>query len=86
MEILLGAVGAVLVIAAYIAGVLTASRLARNTAKIYVQPVEENSETVDKKRKELKEQQKAFQQMQHYNADMAYGIHSGDDFSGREST
>lgn len=72
MEILLGAIGGVLTLMAYLAGVLTAGSVKKPTVGVRTEVPDD--EAVRKKREALLAQQKAFQAMQAYNAETAYGI------------
>ena len=84
MDFVLGMIGGVLVIAAFIAGVLVAERVraakqpaapAQTTEELYGMSAEE----IKKHRDELKAVQQAFHATQTYSAETAYGIGGKDE-------
>ena len=80
MDVILGALGALLFVAVFGGGVLTGwkahERFCRPTAKA---PEEEEL-------KRLRAEQEAFRQLTHYNADIAYGVQtSADPFEGSDA-
>ena len=70
MEFLLGALGAIVVIALFALGVLVGWKAHKRFARPKAEKVS------DEDMKLMKAQQEAFRQMQNYTAEMAYGIGS----------
>lgn len=71
MSFVLGALGAVAVFGLFALGVLTGWKLHKRFARPTAPPAP------DTELRRLAAEQDAFRQMQHYNADIAYGIGKG---------
>lgn len=77
-EILYGVIGMCLVLTAFVGGWILGRKDREQRTPLAPQEISELSpEQIRQKRSELREQQAAFQMMQNYNADMAYGMTDG---------
>ncbi len=75
MEFIYGALGVILALLLFSAGVFTGWRvkecLVQAARKSYAE------ELTEKEREQLREEQEAFANLMNYNVDMAYGLHEG---------
>lgn len=82
LNFVLGALGMLLVAAAFVGGVFAERYLQKQQNRRGAAPEEEtdaeSKETAQSEREMLIKQQKAFHQMQNYSVETAYGMNGGD--------